>query len=755
MTANIESSSASSTSSVRATIADKIESLIDTCKSVKTALGDFVDLTGIVGYLSKAETAFNEFTNSHFVTNNYQAFLSTAIHVSKLVKLIAKSISSGAGAAAGHITDSLQIFSIINIKSTVDELKAIPAAFKAAQKTAEKSKVILGAMAAVGKVFTLADSAIKGISSFTNTIQVGSHLAKLAPSLAAVGLILSTAATALKIWDLKETYQFGNKMKKQCCQQLIITLENELKAKINESSVKDKDKLLAKLDHAIKISHKTNEKAVYKSLQKELSKNPIEITTLAPLLEKVNVTSGPLLALKNNVEAVNLLANPKFVQECQENTAKFLDVALDDLKNLGKSEEKVNFKTLKKELKEAVATIDHELLADIDRSSKLAYMDVLADYNVKKVGKAYQLKGADLQGTAKKVAEQSRKLIAEGDLSKADEILSSHHRELKRRVTFKKTTDFMALGLNGVGMASSAIGIGVAFGALATPAAPAAIILGVAASVLGLGLAYAKHKKNIRSEENLGITESRYQKKWQDKLAAIKGRDNDPFINNLNPDQKKLLEGMTEKINNGEFDEISYYRFALPVVDPKATPDEQKVQKAALKTANELNNIIISMNKWAGKKPYVQERFLGRHLSHQLPKIDPTHVPPEGKEVFLLVQQKIQNKNYDAEGLKLLTLNPAWTPEQKAAVANINNLILSIYRAHQTRLNVSISNLTKRCEIMPILFKNEFPGNDLEELISGRKQCTSPKMQERVNVIRSDRSKLAALQDKLSKLAVT
>lgn len=744
----------SSAASFKAIIAEKANNLVDSLKAIKTKLGEVVDLTPVIAFINKADASIDKLLDSNYVTRNFIAFLTTTIHVNKVFKLLIEPIFIGVGDALSYANDSLSIVNILSLREIYKDLKAMPGAFKTAEKTVEKAKVILGAIATSGKIFSLTDNLTKAIGAFAGTIKVGSNLSKLAPSLGAIGLILSTAGTALKIWDLKETYQFGDKIKERCCQQLIVELESDLKAKIKNSKLEGKEQLLNKLDRAIEISNKTAEKSVYKSIQKELDKDPLNYTALGHLLDKVNLPEGPLADLKVSVhqtgelvQMAGLLKKPEFIQSCQENTALLLDVALIELKNLGKENPDIHFTKLKKELKQAAATIDHELLASIDRSSKLAYLDVLANYNPNKVGRAYQLKGADLQGSAKKVAAQYKKLKAEGNISQADELLISHHRELKGRVSYKKTTDVMVLGLNAVAMASSVIGIAIGFGALGTPAAPAGIVLGAVAGALGLGLAYAKYKRNIRSEENLGIMETKHQKEWQSKLDSL-SRPVNPFMQNLNPGQKKLLEMMRAKMDDADFDGMLFYRFNLPKVNPKASPEERAEQKEALKTAVELNELIVSMNKWAKKKPLIHEHNLDRHLTHQLKKIDFNQVPEDAKDTFLMVQDKIRNKQYFTKGLELIKLEKNWTPEQKAAVANTNSLILSMNRGYRTSMEMKISNLTKRCEILPTLFKNEFKLTDetVQKLISGERPCTSSHMQKRVDSLKAEFAKLESLK---------
>lgn len=743
-----------STSSLRASAVEKVNTLVDSLKTIKTTLGNLVDLTPAVNFLNKAEASFDKFMDANYVTRNPLSFLAVAIRINNVVKLIFEPIFSAVSDGLSYVTDALSILNLFSIKDIYKELRTMPAAFKTAEKTSEKAKIILGGVATSGKVFSLADSLTKTIGALTDTIKTGANLAKLAPSLAAIGLIFSTAATAVKIWDLKETYQFGKKIKEQCCQKLMIEMGNDLKNRLKNSDLEGKDELLKKIDHAIKISHKTTEKSLYKSIQKELTKVPLNYTELSHLLDNVPVFEGPLHDLKNGVHQFNelsqaskLLRDPTFIKSCQEKTSLLLDVALDDLKNLDKTGPDVNFKTLKKELKQAAASIDHELLASIDRSSKLAYLDVLAHYNQKTVGKAYQLKGADLQGSAKKVTVHYEKLRAEGNFSKADEMLTSHHRELKGRISYKKTTDVLALGLNAVGMASSAIGIAISFGALGTPAAPAGIVLGAVASALGIALTYAKYKQNSKSEENLGITESKHQVEWQNKLEALNLPD-DLFLKNLNPGQQKLLESIRQKMDSADFDTLLYYRFNLPKVDPNASFEEKAKQTEALETAMGLNDLIVSMNKWAKKKPLIQERNLDKHLAHQLKKIDFNQVPETAKEIFITVQDKIRNKQYHTKELELLRLEENWTPEQKAAVANTNSLILSMNRGYQTRMGIKISNLTKRCDILPLLLKNAYNLTDenVLKLINGEELCTSPQMQQRVNSLKAEFAKLANLK---------
>ena len=85
--------------------------------------------------------------------------------------------------------------------------------------------------------------------------------------------MLSTAFTALKIWDLYDTYKFADKMKEKCCIGMVRNLEEDLK-----NEFKGNQPLLAKLDLALAIDKGKKLKKLHQkeqAFQVELSKkNP-------------------------------------------------------------------------------------------------------------------------------------------------------------------------------------------------------------------------------------------------------------------------------------------------------------------------------------------------------------------------------------------------------------------------------------------------------------------------------------------------
>lgn len=751
MTANI----GSFTSSIRDVLTDKADSFLQKLQPVQTSIGKVIELTGATHLYDEIKTTLSQSKHVTFIKESFLPILIVAVQVVKVANFVANEIKKTD--VPIYLISAFHIISFLNVKDIYYDLKALPKMWREAEKIKEKIQVILRGGATAGKIVSTIGFVLDLVVVFMYAAKAGSHLIKLAPSMGAAGLTFSIFTSALKIWDLKKIFQFGAKIKKECSQQLVIQLETELRNKIENSSLGSKDQLLTKLNHSIEISRKINEKSLYKSIKKELSNNKVNYENLENLLDKLDPQEGFLLDLKKELklssglhETITCLNDPQFKKDYYDLTNKMLKVVLDDLKNLNEGQESVNFKTLKRELKQAISTIDPEFLAEIDRSSKLAYLECIAEYKTKKIGKVYQLKGEELQGSAKKVALEVRKLIDENRLYEADTLLGAQHHLFKGRISYKKWADVMSLGLNMVGTASAAISIAIALGSLGSPAAPVGIALGVVASVLGLSLAYAKYRQNIKIEENLGITESTLQKNWENAFEKITER-NDDFMKNLNPNQKILLDMIGTKIQQNDFDKILYYRFNLPAIDNKASPTDRQAQKAALETAKELNQLIESMNEWAKKRPNVQERVLNKHLAHQLPKINSNTLPPECMEAYRKLAHRVKAKNVVVHELDLVTIDSTWNPEQRAAVRSMNSLIYAIHQTYRYKLETRVSNLEERSAMLVSRIKEDFQIQEEEfnDFIEGAKQSKSLKLQ---NIVKEFKVNLAQLQSEQQKL---
>ena len=167
--------------------------------------------------------------------------------------------------------------------------------------------------------------------------------------------------------------------------------------------------------------------------------------------------------------------------------------------------EQVDLKSLKKEIKKAAAELNPAILERVNRSAKLTYMNILADYNTKKLKKFYQVEGTEIQSAAKKTITLANSLMNKNpDL--ADEKLSIAYKTLKGRVTYKTFGDKLSLLINAVSMVASSISLAVAAGTLPSPAAPVGIALAVVTSAAGLLLALVNTFKTIRFQENMGIS---------------------------------------------------------------------------------------------------------------------------------------------------------------------------------------------------------------------------------------------------------
>lgn len=728
--------------------------------SIKTKLGSLVHLTGVVENLKKDLGKLRSVIGSEFCP----PYLSCAIHVEKFVNAIlnadvVKSLFTQGPEVGSHILGVLQGINVLSLYNIPKKLKTEYGLYKNAVTASETAKSILGGLAAIGKVFSAADNLIKSINSFSEMtlIPVGSKLAKLAPSLGSIGLILSTAAASVKIWDLKGTFHVANKVKEKCRHKLILNMENQLRQKISESGIKEgeKDKLINKLNNAIIDSHKTSEKKLYLLIKKELTKKPLSLEALEQLCAKLS-DGSPLSGLKEKVEKlrvyqdrINCLKDPLFIEDCEKQTARafeMMDKLTSEMLAMTRrgltrtSEESEAVQTFKKDLKNALSSSsqdEREFIEEIDRNSKLVYLDVVAHYKEKKIGKALDVNGKQFQASALKVADQFNHLKKAEKFTEADDFLTSHYKELKGRIKYRKKSEGKGLFIDAIGMGSSAIAISSVYGAItaatvgtiaaATAITTGGIALGVAAAVFGLVIAYKKYNAKQKFEENMGMTEANKLKEWDQKLEQFKLQNGSFFAHS--PGNQELLDRISFRIESKNVDSLMNARFT-------ALPDDEEGAKAA----KSLNDLINEMNEWTLNKPLIQKRnYINQQkvrLEKNLSEIDEKQLPREHKALLGDLKKKLSHNDFDLSKISFLSVSPGSKPETQIAIERTNQLIQSMMETHVEGLERDLDIYLKRKELLLNNFEHEFPNENLEELAKDSKKISGMQVKLRLSVLR-------------------
>lgn len=709
-------------------------------KEVKTHLGSVVNLTALKKSYTDSKKRYKEAVQEspNILVRHYWdliEFISTidstvVFYLTKIQDDMKNIDFKNEIAGLKLFGNVISIFNLYSLKSLFKEIKNYPQQLREAEKTNQVARAVLSGIGLLSKIVKLPVTIIESIAPLTNLIRIINleeivKLSNWAPSLGAVSLVLSTALTSLKIWDLYDTYKFADKMKEKCCLELIRNLDEDLKNEFKENQL-----LLAKLDLALAFD---KGKKLKKLHQKELAfqvelakKNPDPEILLQQLEELHSTTEGTQAIIEQLKATISLyqlnqcLTYPEFKKSVLSTTAELLNKTKDEMDPMIAKGNQVNLKTLKKEIKRAAAELNPEILDRVNRSAKLTYLNILADYNPKKLTKFYQVDGKEIQGATKNTIAVVNSLMNKNQFNRADETLSIAYKELKGRVTYKTFGDKLSLLINAVGMAATSVSLAISFGALPSPAAPAGIALGVAASAAGLLLTMVNTIKTIRFKENLGIAESNLQEKLQERLQEL--GDTHPFYKTLSPEQVQLFNLVKKQVAEGNFNNPIHYRFAVPKVTWQSTSDERSRQKAT----KQMNRMIQSMNEWSVKQEIVQERTHSKFWSSQLKKINLNYLPEKSYvNLWLNLQQIVKNKNFNKiDNLKQIPINTEWDSNQKYAVEQLNNLINSIQTAEETRCQTKSVTLTNKIEMLKLKFLLD-PNSKTPENEHILKECES------------------------------
>lgn len=692
-------------------------------KEVASYVGSVIDLTALNTYFEESSKLYKETVEEspNILVQQRSGILGFISTINKCALFALEQLKKTFDSE--HIKDAIKgitvlefivsFVSLIELKKTYEEIKNYPKQWREAIKTNDIAKNILAGFGLLSKIAKAPITIIETITPLAEWINhVNLHeilqFDKWLPFLGAASLALSSAFTALKIWDLHDTYKIADKMKKKCCLELIRNMENNLK-----DEFKGNKPLLAKLNAVLAFDKGKQLKKIHKkelAFQTELSKEKPDPEVLLKLLDELNLPNKQNQAiieqLKSTISLYEMnecLSFPSFKQTVLATTSELLDQTFREMNILIKKGENINLNTLKKELKRVAAELNPELLNQINRSSKIAYLNVIGDYNADKLKSVYQVEGEKIQGAVKKTVSVANNLLNKNEFRLADEKLSIAYKELKGRISIKTFSSKISLLLNTVGMASASITLAIAAGSLATPLAPIGIALGLLASALGLALGFYNTYKTVRFQETLGIEESDFQKKMQEQINSID--INDSFFFSLSPKQLSLFNSIKKQVAEGEFNKKIYSRFAVPTINWDSSNEERAAQKAV----KQMNRIIKSINKWSEKKAAIQERSLVTHWSVELNKIDPDTLPSKRHENFRMnLLRAVENKEYYKLGkLKPIPLKSEWNRQQTAAVIQMNILIDSIHDASEKWFEKNIDTLTEKIAAINLQFKKE------------------------------------------------
>lgn len=608
---------------------------------------------------------------------------------------------------------AINLISLVELKKIYTDIKEFPKQFQEAVKTHEIAKVILsgfGLLSKITKVPITIVEAITPLADWIGKIDLIEILKfdKWAPSLGAASLILSVAFGALKIWDLHDTFKFADKMKEKCCLELLRNMEKSLKNEFTGNKP-----LLAKLELALAFDKGKQLKKIHKkelAFQNELSKEMPDPEVLLKFLNELDLPNKQsqtiVEQLKSTISLYQLnqcLSQPNFKQTVLETTSQLLDQTSKEMEILIKKGENIDLNVLKKQFKHAAAEINPELLNQINRSAKLAYLNVIGDYNAKKLKSVYQVEGEKIQGAVKKTVSLANSLLNKNEFRLADEKLSIAYKELKGRVTYKTFGSVVSLVINAVGMAAASITLAISAGSLATPAAPVGVALGILASALGLALAFYNTYKTVRFQESIGIVEMNLQEKLKKQIDKI-GKDH-PFYKSLSPEQYTFFNYLKKQVGEGEFNKHIFFNFAVPEINRNSTSDEILKQK----TAKKMNRLIKSMNEWNVKKESIQERILVKHWSVELKKIDTNFLPAKPYENFRLnLLRAVENKEFYRLGkIQPIPIKKSWNRQQKETIQQMNILIDSMHDAAEKRFEKSIDNLSNKIKMINYKFRKD------------------------------------------------
>lgn len=593
----------------------------------------------------------------------------------------------------------ISIISLIELKELYSDIKEFPAQLKEAVKTSEIAKTVLagiGLLSRTVKVPIVIHETFAPLVDWIGNIDLGEifKFDKWAPSLGGISLVLSTAFTALKIWDLYDTYKFADKMKEKCCLELIRNLEEDLKEEF-----KGNKPLLVKLDLALALDKGKRLKKLHKkelAFQKELSKKKPDPEILLKALEDINLQDEKnqkiVEHLRDTISLYRLndsLSNPVFKRDILDKTSLLIGDTYKEMKSQLKKGENIDLKLLKKEIKSSATRLNPELMDKVNRSAKLAYLNILSEYNTKKLKSIYQVEGDLVQTSAKKTIALANSLFNRQEFRAGDEKVAIAYKELKGRVKHKKFSTKISLTLNAINIASASI-------ALAGPTAPAGIALAVLAGAAGFLNACYNTYKTIKFQENMGITEIKLINKFQKKLNEF--GDEHIFVQGLSTNQQELLDLIRNRVKDEDFSSIIHFKFTVPKTDRRSGEDERSKRLAA----KQMNRLIESMNAWSEKKMRIQENLIVKHCSSQLKKIDPKALSTRHLEnLYSNLEYMIDAKNFHKlNSLRKVAVNENWSPEEKAAALELNNIIDSMHEISKKRHQRHVDELEVRSKIL-------------------------------------------------------